>query len=57
MIYQTGPHYFGIKVYNKLPSQIKNLSYNVKQFKRGLKNFLRMHSCYTLVEYFNSNDN
>lgn len=23
-IYQKGPHYFGIKVHNKLPSQIKN---------------------------------
>jgi len=57
MFYQTGPHYFGIKVYNKLPSQIKNLSCSVKQFKTGLDNFLQMHSCYTLVEYFNRNEN
>jgi len=29
MIYQQGPHYFGIKVYDELPSQMKNLSCNV----------------------------
>jgi len=35
-IYQKGPHYFGIKVCNRLPSQIKNLSGNVKEFKTAL---------------------
>ena len=52
-IYQKGPLYFGIKVSNKLPSQIKNLSSNVKQFN----NFLQLQSFYTVVEYFYQNDN
>ena len=52
-IYQKGPLYFGIKVSNKLFSQIKNLSSNVKQ----INNFLQLHSFYTVVEYFNQNDN
>jgi hypothetical protein len=51
--YQKGPLYFGIKVSNKLPSQIKYLSSNVKQ----INNFLQLHSFYAVVEYFNKNDN
>ena len=57
MIYQKGPHYFGIMVYNKRPSQIKNMSGNIKQFKISLNNLLQFHSFYTLVEYFNHNKN
>jgi len=56
-IYQKGPQYFGIKVYNKLPSQIKNLSNNVKQFKTPLNNFLQLCSFYTAFEFFNYNKN
>jgi hypothetical protein len=56
MIYQQGPHYFGINVYNKLPCQIKNLS-AVKQFKRALNNFLQLHSFCTSVEYFSHSEN
>jgi hypothetical protein len=55
MIYQKGPHYFGFKVYNNPPSQIKNLSCNVNQFKTALKNFLQLQSFHTLDEYFNHN--
>ena len=51
-IYQKLPLYFGIKVSTKLPSQIKNLSSNVKQFN----NFLQLHSFYTVVEYFSQNE-
>jgi hypothetical protein len=56
MIYQKRPHYFGIKVYNKLPSQIKNLSNIVKQFKTAL-NFLQLHSFYAVVEYLHHDKN
>jgi hypothetical protein len=51
--YQKGPYYFGIKVYNSLPSHIKVLSHDVKQFKSALKDFLYGHSFYSLDEYFN----
>jgi len=50
--YQKGPLYFGIKVSNKLPSQIKYLSSNVKQ----INNFQKLHSFYAVVDYFNQND-
>jgi hypothetical protein len=39
-IYQNGPYCFGIKVYNRLPCQIQELSNNIKQFKSSLKDFL-----------------
>lgn len=32
--YQKGPHYLGIKVYNCYPSQIQNVSYNIKQLNQ-----------------------
>jgi len=53
-VYQKGT-YSGIKVFNNLPSQIKDLSHNRNQFKRALKNFLYFHSFYTLDEYFSCN--
>jgi hypothetical protein len=56
-IYQNGPYYYGIKVYNRLPCQIKALSHNIKQFKSSLKGFLHHHSFYTLDEYFNYKEN
>jgi len=56
-IYQKGAHCFDIRVYNKIPSQIKNLSNNVKQFKTALNNFLQLRSFYTAFEYFNYHKN
>jgi hypothetical protein len=41
-----------IKILNSLPSYLKYLSHNIKQFKLVLKNFLYLNSFYTL-EYFN----
>jgi len=38
-VYQRGPHYAGIKIYNNLPTQIKLLSSNFNQFEKALKNF------------------
>jgi len=45
----------GIRVFNSLPSQIKELCSNRNQFKRALKNFLYFLSFYTLDEYFSYN--
>jgi hypothetical protein len=47
-VYQKGTYYSGIKVFNSLPSQTKDLSHNRNQFKHALKNFLYSHSFYTL---------
>jgi hypothetical protein len=56
-IYKNGSYYYGIKVHNRLPCPIKDLSHNTKQFKSSLKGFLHQHSFYTLDEYFNYKEN
>jgi len=45
-------YYSGIKVFNNLPSEIKNVAGNQKKFKIVLKIFLYTFSFYTLEEYF-----
>jgi hypothetical protein len=55
--YQKGTYYSGIKVFNSLPTQIKDMSHNRNKFKSALKNFLYFHSFYTLEEYFSCNKN
>jgi len=52
MKYKKGVYYSGIKIFNYLPQNIKNLSWNVKKFKLTLKRFLLVGSFYTLEEYF-----
>jgi hypothetical protein len=39
-IFQKGSQYFGIKVYNNLPDNIKQLSGNKNQFKMAVLQFL-----------------
>jgi hypothetical protein len=38
-VYQKGAHYTGIKVFNRLPVPIKQLSQDRKQFEMALKGF------------------
>jgi hypothetical protein len=52
-IYQKGAYYSGIKIFNKLPSNIKNVNGNIAKFKTTLKKFIYTNSFYTLDEYFN----
>jgi hypothetical protein len=54
--YKNGAEYTGIKVFNCLPTHIKNLSHNVNQFKLALRNF-HHHSFYTLAKYYNTSSN
>jgi hypothetical protein len=42
-----------IKIYNSLPTQIKETAYDPKQFRNNLKSFLYLNSFYTLQECFN----
>jgi hypothetical protein len=51
-VYQKGAYYSGIKIFNKLPSNIKNVNGNITKFKTTLKRFLYANSFYTLKEYF-----
>jgi hypothetical protein len=50
--YQKKAYYSGIKVYNSLPTQIKDLSADRKQFGHAMKSFLYSHPFYNLDEYF-----
>jgi hypothetical protein len=38
-IYQRGPYYFGIKLFNHLPLSIKELAQDTKQFSKALNSF------------------
>jgi hypothetical protein len=52
-VFQRGTFYSGIRAYNHLLKNMKDLSYDVKHFKRVLKTFFQTHSFYSLEEYFN----
>jgi hypothetical protein len=55
-VFQKGPEYFGIKVYNSLPGNIIQLSGNKNQFKKVLLQFLYSHSFYNIDNFFNYRD-
>jgi hypothetical protein len=42
----------GNKADNSLPSEVKDLSHNIKKFKPSVTGFLHQHSYYILEEYF-----
>ena len=54
--FQRGAYYSGIKIFNKLPCNLKNLIGNVVQFKIGLKNYLNAHTFYSLDEFFSCDE-
>jgi hypothetical protein len=56
-VYRNETYCTGIKVFNYLPTHIKNLPHNVNQFRLALRDFLHFHSFYTLEQYFNSSSN
>jgi len=53
-IYKNGVYYSGIKIYNYLPTAIKDLSGDKNKFKLALKRYLLHNSFYSLEEYFNT---
>jgi hypothetical protein len=36
-VFQTGTYYSGVKVFNNLPSIIKNLAHDAKKFRTAIK--------------------
>lgn len=46
---QNGPKFLGIKLYNKLPTNVKTLT--LKKFKTALKNFLAKQAFYSVQEF------
>jgi hypothetical protein len=51
-IFQKCSQYFGIKFYNGLPGNIKQLSKSTNPFKNTLLQYLHLHSFYNLNEFF-----
>jgi len=51
-VHQKGVHYMGIRIFSNLPPYIKDISNNVRKFEIYLKRFLRIHSFYSIEEYF-----
>jgi len=51
-MYQKGVLHSGIKVFNALPTTIKDISSNPKKFKVTLKHYLLTHLFYSLDEFF-----
>jgi hypothetical protein len=46
--------YSGVKIFNNLPLDIKNIVWNSKKFKQVLRKFLNTHSFYTMKEFYNT---
>jgi len=53
-MYQEGAYCFAINIFNNLPSEIKKIVSQLKQFSLPLSDFLHLKSLYTLDKYFNS---
>jgi hypothetical protein len=51
-VYQKGAQYTRIKVFNRLPVSIKQLSHDRKQFKTALNGFLCLHSFLLVGQIF-----
>jgi hypothetical protein len=51
-LYQKGVYYTGIKIFNKLPPELKELVQTPKIFKSSLKRYLVLHSFYNLEEFY-----
>ena len=54
-IYQKGAYYTGIKIFNYLPTDVKNVMNETQVLKKTLKRFLLDNSFYSIDEYFNTN--
>jgi len=53
-LYQKGVYYSGIKIYNHLPTAIKDLSGDKNKFKPALQKYILHNSFHSLEEYFNT---
>jgi hypothetical protein len=53
--FHTGVHYMGVKIYNSLPTYVKNEINNAKVFELLIKKFLLKNSFYSLEEFYSLN--
>jgi hypothetical protein len=52
-VYQRGVYFSGVKVFNRLPTELKLIFYDTCKLKKTLKRFLLDNSFYSLEEYYN----
>ena len=52
-VFQKGIYFSGIKIFNKLPVELKQLMGSTKHFKTAVRRYLVSHCFYTLNEFFN----
>jgi hypothetical protein len=52
-IFQRGAYCSGVKVFNKLLSNIQDQVHDINKFQSAVKGFLLLHSFYSLDEYYN----
>jgi hypothetical protein len=50
---KKGAYYSAIKMFTRLPMELKELANDQRVFKAALKRFLHANSFYSLEEYFN----
>jgi hypothetical protein len=55
-LYQKGVYFAGIKLFNNLPLEIKEIIGIHKQFKISLRRYLITHCFYDLKEYYSVNE-
>jgi hypothetical protein len=52
-LYQNGAYFNGIKIFNKLSSELKQLVNFLKKFKTTLRRYLVTHCFYSIEEFYN----
>ena len=50
-VFQKGVYISGVKIFNNLPTDLKQISHNIHKFQKVLKRFLLDNSFYSLEEY------
>jgi len=56
-VFQKGVYFSGVKIFNNLPTDLKQTFYDVYKFKKSLKRFLLDNSFYSLEEYSSWKEN
>jgi hypothetical protein len=51
--FKEGAYFTGIRIFNHVPANVKELANKIELFKSVLKRYLLLQSCYSLDEYFN----
>jgi len=52
-VFQKGVYFSGVKIFNNLPTGLKQTSHNIYRFQKALKIFPLDNSFYSLKEYYN----